>query len=51
MCIEDKEVVGIDYEKECERMSMIIERQKEVITALKKACFGMADALVNEGEN
>jgi hypothetical protein len=41
----------IDYEAECERLSMIILKQNEVIKALKEACFGMADALrmeVNE---
>lgn len=43
-------ICSIDYEAECERKSRIIERQKEIILALKKACFGMADALVNEEE-
>lgn len=45
-----RDSICIDYEAECERNSRIIERQKEIILALKKACFGMADALVNEEE-
>lgn len=40
---------SIDYKAECERLSMIIMRQKEEILALKKACFGLSDALMQEG--
>ena len=39
---------SINYEAECERLSMIIMRQREEILALKKACFGLADALMQE---
>ena len=39
---------SIDYEAECERLSMVVMRQREEILALKKACFGLADALMQE---
>lgn len=37
-----------EYQEECEKMSMIIMQQREVIMALKKACLGMANALCND---
>lgn len=40
--------VSIDYEAECERLSMIVMKQREMIIALKQACFGLADALQQE---
>ena len=40
--------ISIDYEREYERLSKIIVKQKEEILALKNACFGMATALMQE---
>lgn len=47
-CICESENL-INYEAECERLSRIIMRQREMILALKEACFGLADALKQEG--
>lgn len=38
----------MDYEAECERLSIIIMRQSEMIHALKMACQYMSDAMVQE---
>ena len=35
-----------NWEAECERLSMIIMRQNEIIEALTKASFNMSDAMI-----
>lgn len=36
----------MNWEAECERLSMIIMRQNEIIESLTKASFNMADAMI-----
>ena len=42
------EPVSLDYEAECERMSMIIMRQHETIHALKTALYNMSIVMMQE---
>ena len=38
----------INYEAECERLSMIIMRQAEIIKSLKRVCYEMSDVMMTE---
>jgi hypothetical protein len=42
----DTEAVEYNFEAECERLSMVILRQKEIINSLKTACYHLSIAMM-----
>ena len=42
------ETTSINYEAECEKLTMLVLRQQEMIKALKAACYNMSIVLMQD---